>query len=167
MCDWPAPWPIQLWGKPTFGLTVRLRCPISLASCMRSYNHRYLNFYPGAGPPMHLACPNRSRKASFFMTGNDEHRCRRNRLRTTQVMSRSHRRHPGVIVDAPGCSLWIFFRPSENHVFDTFVRVCVFVPGRSWSLLVSPGRCWSLKSLWVVPGPLWFLNVLFVLSCSA
>ena len=68
-----------------------------------------------------------------------------------------------------------FFRPSENHVFDKFVRVCVcvcvcvcvFVPGRSWSLLVSPGRCWSLKSLWVVPGPLWFLNVLFVLSCSA
>ena len=33
----------------------KLCCLISLARCMRSYNHRYLNFYPGAGSPMHLA----------------------------------------------------------------------------------------------------------------
>ena len=47
----------------------RLRYPISLVSCMRSYNHRYLNFYPKASPPMHLACPNSHSKAHFLEPG--------------------------------------------------------------------------------------------------
>ena len=75
---------------------------------------------------MHFACPNRNSTASSG-TENDENQCHQTRLRIIQVMSRSHSRHPGVIVDAPECSLWIFSTPSENHVLRS---LCVVAPGR-------------------------------------
>ena len=76
-------------------------------------------------------------------------------------MSRSHWRHPGVIVDAPGCSLWIF-SDRQKIMFLTslcvYVCVCVCVCVRAWSILVPHGLSWSLlvalEFLWVVAGPL-------------
>ena len=68
-------------------------------------------------------------------------------------MSKSHWRHPGVIVDAPVCSLWIFSDRQKLMFLTSFGRACVCV--RAWSILVAAGLSWSLLVAQVALGCAW------------
>ena len=56
-----------------------------------------------------------------------KHRCHQNWLRATQVMSRRYWRHPRVIPDTPGCSLWIKKQTLKQHIMLTCVCVVAFI----------------------------------------
>ena len=54
-------------GKPTFGFNVLVIVLSDFAGALHAvFNHRYLNFYPVTGPPMHSACTNTRGGASFL-----------------------------------------------------------------------------------------------------